>query len=203
MNPIRTTGTLAALGLAVLAYAASPAQADPPAMGMGMQHPGMGMTAHGEMGMGMDHHAMGMGMMGHGGMGHEMRPHNAAVHFLMMADALGLDDTQKDKLRKLRDDWIETNSTNEERLEAAQADLNAMLTADTFDLKPVDAQLAIVGKIEGQLWHAFAAQLKGIKDLLTDDQRARLRDHHRMGGSGMGMGPGMMDPGMMGTGYDE
>lgn len=201
MNPIRTAWAPAAWSFAALGLVATPVLADPPGMGMG-QHPGMGM-AHGAMGM--EAHGMGMGMTGHGGMGHEMRPHDAAAHFLLMADTLGLDDTQKDKLRKLRDDWIESNAANEARLTAAQADLGVMLAADTIDLKPVNAQLAIVGKIEGQLWQAFAAQLKAVKDLLTEDQRARLRDWHR-GGPGAGMGPGMgmgMGPGMMGWGYDE
>jgi len=184
MNPIRNAA--AALGVAALVLAAGPVLAEPPGMGMG--HPGMGME-HGGMGMGTDH---GMGMQHGGATGHETRPHNAALHFLQMADALGLDDAQKARLRKLRDDWIESNAANEARLKAAESDLGTMLAADTFDLKPVDAQLAVIGKVEGQLWHAFAAQLKEIKDLLTDDQRARLRERHRMGpGMGMGMGQGM------------
>jgi len=197
MNPIRTALGAAVLGTAVLALTAAPALAEPP--GMGMQQPGAG--PHAGMGMsgGMGH--KGMGMHG-GGMGHAMRPHNAAAHFIAMADALGLDDAQKARLQKLRDEWIESNAANEARLKAAEADLNRMLAADTIDLKPVDAQLAIVGKVEGQLWHAFAAQLKSIKDLLTDDQRARLREHHRMG-MGSGMGGSGMGPGMMGPGYDE
>jgi hypothetical protein len=210
MNPIRTPGRTAwapaAWGLAALGLVATPALADPP-MGPGMH--GAGMEAMDSGDMGMDHHGMGM----HGGMGHEMRPHNAAAHFLMMADTLGLDDGQKDRLRKLRDDWIEANAANEARLKAAQEDLGNMLGADTIDLKPANAQLAIIGKVEGQLWQAFVGQLKTIKDLLTDDQRARLRDWHHRGpgmGMGFGMGPGMgsgmgpgMDPGMRGQGYDE
>jgi hypothetical protein len=208
MNPTRTSGRTAwapaAWGLAALGLVATPALADPP-MGPGMHGAGMGAMDGGEMGM--DHHDMGM----HGGMGHEMRPHNAAAHFLMMADALGLDEGQKDRLRKLRDDWIEANAANEARLKAAQEDLGNMLAADTIDLKPANAQLAIIGKVEGQLWQAFVGQLKTIKDLLTDDQRARLRDwHHRGPGMGFGMGPGMgsgmgpgMGPGMRGQGYDE
>ncbi len=204
MRPTRTPGRTpwapAAWTLAALCLVATPALADPPGKGM---HPGMGMQ-HGGMGMGKDH---GMGY------GHGMRPHNAAIHFLAMSDRLGLDDAQVAELRKLRDDWIESNATNEARLKAAQADLSELLAADSIDMKAADAQLAVVGKVEGQLWHAYVAQLKDIKDLLTDDQRARLRSWHSgMGhgpGMGMGMGPGMgMQPGMgmgpgMGSGYDE
>jgi len=180
----RIAGTLAG-GMLAAALLASPALADPPD---GMGHPPMGGMGHPPMA-GMGHPGMGGMMDGHDhgamgrhpGGGHEYGPHNAAVHFLGMADFLGLDDTQRDRLRKLRDDWIEANSTNEERLEAAQADLGDMLAADTIDLKAVNEQLTIVGKVEGQLWRAFAAQLAAIKEMLTDDQRARLREHHRMG----------------------
>jgi Spy/CpxP family protein refolding chaperone len=182
MNPKRTPWVPAAWALAALALAATPALAEPPGMGhASMDHGGMGMQHGAKMG---------------GGEGHGMRPHNAAVHFLQMADALGLDDAQKARLRKLRDEWIESNAANEARLKAAEADLKGMLSADTFDLKAVDTQLSMVGKVEGQLWHAFAAQLAEIKGMLTDDQRARLRQRHGMG-PGMGMSPGMgMGPGM-------
>lgn len=174
----RTGWTLAGAMLAA-ALLATPALADPPA---GMGHPQMGGMGHPPMS-GMGHPGMGEMMNRHheGKGGHDFGPHNAAVHFLRMADFLGLDDTQQDRLRKLRDDWIEANSTNEERLEAAEADLREMLAADMIDLKAVNAQLAIVGKVEGQLWRAFAAQLAAIKEMLTDDQRARLREHHRRG----------------------
>jgi Spy/CpxP family protein refolding chaperone len=186
MNPKRTPWVPAAWALAALALAATPALAEPPGMGhAGMGHAGMGHGGMGHGGMGMQHG----GKMG-GGEGHGMRPHNAAVHFLQMADALGLDDAQKARLRKLRDEWIESNAANEARLKAAEADLKGMLSADTFDLKAVDTQLSMVGKVEGQLWHAFAAQLAEIKDMLTDEQRARLRQRHGMG-AGMGMRPGM------------
>jgi Spy/CpxP family protein refolding chaperone len=158
---------------------AAPALADPPGAGTrpGMAgHPGMGMQG----GMGM-HGGSGMGM--HGGMGmgrgQGLQPHNAAAHFLKMADALDLDDGQRAKLRKLRDAWIDNNASNEARLRAAQADLKALLFADTFDLKAVDAVLEKIGPIEGQLWRDYAQQLLEIKSMLNDDQRARLRQRMR------------------------
>jgi len=140
---------------------------------MGM--PGMGM--HGGMG--------GMGMRGdqgmrHGGKeGHRFGPHNAAVHFIGMADMLGLDAGQVQKLQDMRDAWIEANSTKEARLKAAEADVKGLLSADDIDMKAVDAKLALIGQLEGPLWHDFARQLADIKGLLTDDQKAKLRQHHR------------------------
>jgi Spy/CpxP family protein refolding chaperone len=161
---------------------AAPALADPPAAGT---HPGMaahqGMGMHGGSGMGM-RDGMGMGDGKGMGRGQGLQPHNAAVHFLKMADALGLDAGQRAKLRKLRDAWIDNNASNEARLRAAQDDLRALLFADTFDLKAVDAVLEKIGPIEGQLWRDYAQQLLEIKSMLNDDQRARLRARmHRMG----------------------
>jgi Spy/CpxP family protein refolding chaperone len=168
--------------LLALPLAAAPALADPPAgmgPGMGGMHPGMGMGMG--MGPGMDMPpggGMGMGMGERGG-DHGLQPHNAAVHFLRMADALGLDAGQLDKLRKLRDAWIDNNAAAEAHLEAAQNDLKALLFADTIDTKAVETKLAEIGPIEGQLWRAFAQQLLEIKAMLTDDQRARLRERMR------------------------
>jgi hypothetical protein len=178
--PAAGTGlwTLTLAGALALALTASPALADPPA-GMGPMHPGMGtgMGMGSEMGPGMGSGG-GMGMQGKGG-SHGFGPHNAAVHFLKMADALGLDAGQVAKLRQLRDDWIDNNAASEARLEAAQSDLKALLFADSIDLKAVEAALARIGPIEAQLWRAFAQQLLEIKGMLNDDQRARLKTRMR------------------------
>lgn len=169
--------------LLTLLLAATPALADPPPgmgthSGMGM-HPGMGMGQGMGPEMGMHADGMGMGMGDHGGGGHGFGPHNAAIHFLKMADALGLDGAQTAKLRKLRDAWIDTNAASEAHLEAAQNDLKGLLFADSIDLKAVEGKLAEIGPIESQLWRAFAQQLLEIKAMLNDDQRAHLRERMR------------------------
>ena len=133
----------------------------------------------------------GMGMQGHGYMGsghdrHGMRPHNAAAHFIQMADVLELKDDQVAKLVKMRDDYIAKNATTEEELKAAYSDLPRLLYADDIDMKAVDAQFSKIGKLEPQLWHAFAQQLHDIKAMLTPDQKAALSMLHQMGHQGMG-----------------
>lgn len=171
---MKTRRRVSLLVMLLTGLLAAPALADPPA-GMGM-HPGMGvhppMGAGSGPGMGMGMHE---GMGDHGRGGHGLQPHNAAIHFLKMADALGLDAGQVEKLRKLRDDWIDNNAANEAHLAAAQGDLRRMLFADTIDRKAVEDELAKIGPIEGQLWRAFVQQLLEIKNMLTDEQRARLR----------------------------
>ena len=143
--------------------------------GMG-EHPGMGMQGHGGMAMGKS--------SGHGQ--HGMRPHNAAVHFLKMADALDITDDQRAKLIKLRDDYIAKNATTEAQLKAGYSDLPGLLHANDIDMKAADALLNKVGKLEAQLWHAFAQQLHDIKALLTTEQKSALNDMHRMPHPGMG-----------------
>jgi hypothetical protein len=123
-----------------------------------------------------------MGGHGDGMKGHGFGPHNAAVHFIAMADTLGLDDGQITRLREMRDAWIEANSAKQARLKAAEADLKRLLAADDIQMKEVDAELALIGQIEGPLWRDFAVQLKDIKDLLSKDQKARLRERHRRWG---------------------
>jgi len=180
---------IAFTGLLGAALAGAPAAlADPPGgPGMGRMEPGMGpgMGMHPGMGGGMGP-GMGMGGMhgdGHGMGQHRLQPHNAALHFLKMADVLGLDAGQMEKLRKLRDAWIDNNAANEAHLEAAQSDLQDMLFADSIDRKAVENKLAEIGPIEGQLWRAFVQQLLEIKATLTDAQKAKLRqfrDRHPM-----------------------
>jgi Spy/CpxP family protein refolding chaperone len=113
------------------------------------------------------------------GMGPMLQPHNAAVHFLDMAGALGLDDAQVAKLRRLRDAWIANNSTNEARLEAAEIDLQALLFARSVDRRAIEDEVAQIGPMESQLRLAFTQQLLEIDQMLTDPQKARLREIRR------------------------
>jgi Spy/CpxP family protein refolding chaperone len=178
-NRLPTLATAFACLLGAALAGAPAALADPPAgPGPGMMGPGMGMHPgmgdHMEMG-----GAMGMGEMhgeGHGMDHRGLQPHNAAVHFLKMADELGLDAGQVAKLRKLRDAWIENNAASEAHLAAAQDDLQTLLFADSIDRKAVENKLAEIGPIESQLWRAFAQQLLEIKEMLTDPQKAKLRE---------------------------
>ncbi len=169
----RWAGGLALL-LAGAAAAASPGMMVSPMGMMGMKE---GMKAHG---------------YGHGH--HALAPHNAAAHFLMMAGRLGLDEQQRRRLRELRDRWIEEHAADEARLRAARQDLQAVLRADTIDRAKAEELLGRIGQLEQGLWRAFIEQLATIKEMLTPEQRQRLRMMHRMmkgHGMGMPMGGGM------------
>lgn len=139
-------------------------------------HPGMPMEGHGQMGMG---GGMDYGM-------HGLQPHNAAEHFLKMGPSLKLTDDQTKQLTKLRDDYIQKNATTEEQLKAAYGDIGRTLYADDVDLNAADALFGKIGKMEGQLWHAYAQQLHDIKAMLTPEQKKALKDMWKEGHDKMG-----------------
>lgn len=143
-------------------------------------HSGMEMSGHGY------GHGMGMGMGG--GMGHGMRgmqPHNAAEHFLKMGPALNLTDAQITQLTKLRDEYIEKNATTGEQLKVANEDLARALYGDSVDMNAVNALFEKIGKMDGQLWHAYAQQLHDIKAMLTAEQKKSLDAMWQDGHPGM------------------
>lgn len=130
-------------------------------------HPHMHMEGH-------DHR----GMMGHGVQ--NLRPHNAAEHFLQMANRLNLSNDQIKQLTKMRDDYIDKYALTEDQLKAAFDDLGRALFADDVDMKIVTPLLEKIGKLDAQLWPAFAQQLHDIKALLNSDQKKALKEmwHH-------------------------
>jgi Spy/CpxP family protein refolding chaperone len=144
---IQRTATIAGLTAMLIAFSAgfSAVRADSE---MGC-HSRMGMGGHGF------GHGMGMwGGMGHGM--HGMHPHNAAEHFLKMGPSLNLTDDQTKQLTKLRDEYIEKNATTADQLKVAYEDLSRALYADSVDMDTVNALFEKIGKMDSQLWHAYA-----------------------------------------------
>ena len=137
-------------------------------------------------GMGMNSHGHGHDM--HSGWGHGMRgmkPHNAAEHFLKMGQYLNLTTDQVKQLTKLRDDYIEKYATTEEQLKVANEDLGRALYGDSVDMNAVNALFEKIGKMDGQLWHAYAQQLHDIKAMLTTEQKQSLNAMWHDGHHGM------------------
>lgn len=125
------------------------------------------------------------------GVGRGMQPHNIASHFLSMAKPLKLSDDQIKQLTQWRDAYLEKNATAEEQLKAAKADLTRELFADEIDLAKVEALFERIGRLDAQLWRAFAKQLHDVKALLTSEQKKSMKamwseKHH--GGHGMSHG---------------
>ena len=133
------------------------------------------------------------GSWDHGGGG--MRPHNVAAHFLKMDDMLNLTADQIKKLTGMRDEYIQKNAAAEDQLKAAYDDVRRTLWSDQVDMKAANALFDKVGKLESQLWRAFAQQLHDIKAMLTPEQRELLSGMWDDGPHGMGAMHGGMPMG--------
>jgi len=178
--PISRTALAIALG-AVLAFCLAPvsdALAEP-------HHPDRAkLSYHHEGGSGHGSSNKGHGYKSHGGKhgkGHTLQPHNGAVHFLKMADRLGLDDGQVHRLQTMRDQFSEAHAVHLAQLKAAQGDLQRVMYTDTVNLSDAKALLATIDTLENTLWPAFIEQIHDIKAMLDDGQRQRLSDMHRHG----------------------
>jgi len=108
-----------------------------------------------------------------------MKPHNAAVHFLQMKDALGLSEKQVSELKGLRDAYRAENTVNEAKLESAQEQLKEILEEDTINLDKADAKLKEIGSLEGQVWSVFVKHLAKIKSIVPKEQMKKM--HGRRG----------------------
>lgn len=115
---------------------------------------------------------------------HEVKPHNAALHMLMLAHVIGLKHDQVQKLMKMRDEYIRHNAVAEKMIKVERMDLKWLLYADHFDKMAVNKKLEDIGKLEGQLWDAYVNQLAQISTLLTQQQKDKLKEiyspHHHM-----------------------
>ncbi|MHB8481610.1 MAG: Spy/CpxP family protein refolding chaperone [Nitrospiria bacterium] len=134
-----------------------------------------------------EHHEMGgmsHGMdypMGYHGyqMGYMMKPHNAAVHFLQMKEALGLNEKQVNELKALRDAYRTENGTNEARLRTAEQELKELMEEDTINLEKAEAKLKEIGGLEGPLWLSFVRQLAKIKSIVPKEQMKKMHEMKR------------------------
>jgi hypothetical protein len=127
--------------------------------GMGMEHPGMGQMWNHEQG---------------GGKPHWMKPHNAAVHFLQMKDALGLSEKQVSDLKGLRDAYRTENTVNEAKLKSAEEELRELMEEDTINLEKTEAKLKEIGALEGPVWSSFVKQLAKIKTIVPKEQMKKM-----------------------------
>jgi len=145
----------------------------------GMEHPSM--EGHPGMDGGWGH---GYGHeYGGGGRDHWMKPHNAAVHFLEMKDALGLNEKQITELKGLRDSYRAENEVNEAKLKIAEDELRELLQEDAINLEKAEGKLKEIGALEGPVWSGFIKQLARIKAIIPKEQMRKM--HQMRGGQPM------------------
>ncbi|MBI3352276.1 MAG: hypothetical protein HY036_06830 [Nitrospirae bacterium] len=108
-----------------------------------------------------------------------MKPHNAAIHFLQMKDALELSEKQVNDLKTLRDAYRAENGLNEAKLKTAEQELREIMEEDTINLEKAEAKLKEIGALEGPLWSSFVRQLAKIKTLVPKEQMKKMHEMKR------------------------
>jgi len=116
-----------------------------------------------------------------GGFG--MMPHNAAVHFLQMKEALKLNDKQITDLKGLRDSYRSENTVNEAKLKVAEEELRDLMFEDSINVEKAESKIKEIESLKGQLWQSFVRQLARIKAIVPKEQMKMLHEHrgHPMG----------------------
>lgn len=116
-----------------------------------------------------------------GGMG--MRTH---MH-QMMAEHLGLSDGQREKMRDIHERQARRNIQTRADLQLAQMDLRQMLRAERVDRGAIDAQIDRIARLKTDQAHARMATMLDAREVLTSEQREKLkamRMHGPMAGDG-------------------
>ena len=144
-----------------------------------------------------EHEEMGDHPMMHHGMEHPrvqgeeckrnfgwMKPHNAAVHFLEMKDALKLNEKQVSELKALRDSYRAENTVNEAKLKVAEEELRELLFEDTVNVEKTESKIKEIENLKGNLWLSFVRQMAKIKTIVPKEQMKTLHEsgpmHHDM-----------------------
>jgi len=179
--------------LAALLATGVPAQADDPDMmancPMGMLGGGMGRGMMGDGMMG----GMGMGMTGGMGMGMMGSMHGAPFQML------DLTSEQRTKINKIHDELRRKNWEALGKIQDEEAKLRDLYAADKRDPKAIGAVYGSIYALKRQMIEAGIDAHNRMEALLSDAQRAQLkqiRGSMDPGARGM-MGPGGMPRGMM------
>lgn len=161
-----------------------------------VQGMGGGMTEQG-MNCCMMRQGMHGGMMG-GMMGDMMGQamHGGFNFYLNRVDDLDLSQAQTEKLRDMRLEFEKGNIQRKAAIEVAQVELKQLKMSDNVDLKKVEAKIREIQNKKADLEVAtFQAQVEA-KNVLTAEQKAKLKAEACPFCRGM-HGKGMMHKGMM------
>jgi len=165
----RTITTLATI-LLVLPLAAL-AQGGPACDGYGPGPMGMGQGTGRGMGPGMQG-----GMMHHGGFGKGHRGGMAMAALLRNADEIGLTEQQQTDLKKMAETFQIDRIDREAALDKAEVKLRSLMTDDKASESQVLAQIDQVSKLKADLQKMRYQHLKQVQSLLSDDQKAKIKE---------------------------
>lgn len=167
---------------AALVALASTAIAQPGPKGAGPgADPGAGMPGHGPM---MMHARHGGPMPGGPGMGMHGRGKRGAFieHLLAAGDQINLTDAQRDKLRQIRRSSPAALMPKRQAVAEAQLDLHDVVDKDKADAAELRRAHDKVLKARSDLAAATFDLRVQVREMLTPEQRQKIRDHLRGAG---------------------
>jgi Spy/CpxP family protein refolding chaperone len=140
------------------------------------------------------------GQMGFGGGGHLLRmAENPRVR-----QYLGLTDDQVARLHKLGVDAEEAGVKNRAQMEINRIELRELMRADNPDQSAIMAKLDQINELRGSMEKQGVQTFLDARNVLTAEQRAKIKTFMENRGSGMGRRPGMErrgGPGGWGPGH--
>lgn len=114
------------------------------------------------------------------GMNRWMKPHNAAVHFLHMKEALALNEKQVSELKVLRDTYRSETTINEAKLRMAKEELREILEEDAINVEKAEAKIKEIGALRESIWTSFVKQMAKIKAIVPKEQMKKLHERYPM-----------------------
>lgn len=119
------------------------------------------------------------GMMGHMPMMHGMmgRMHGmpALQMLLFLSDELGLDEEQVTSIKKIGFDFQKEAIQKNADLSISGVELNALLSQDDIDLEQAQEKIQQIANLEGEMKIAQIRAFIDIKEVLTEEQRAKVK----------------------------
>jgi len=146
--------------------------------------------------------APGMGRGGPVWMNDDDDDDNRHLMFMQKGCMMGmnLSDDQQQKIEKLRLDHQKSMLEIRSEMHQFRTKMKLLITADKFDQKAVDELAGKIAKAHEKLTGMMAKHLRGVRDILTDEQKVKFDQKiisGKMGFQGQGPHPGMKGrPGM-------
>ncbi len=149
-------------------------------------HKDMGSKGHGSSHYGKDSKGHDYGHSGHAygrhGYGRHMGPHQSASqfiqHILKFKQAMAITDDQENQLQTISTNFKKTKIKMKAEVELANLDLHELLRNDQADLSDIESQLKNVHALKADLIMASVKAKREAKNVLTDEQRQRMKAVH-------------------------
>jgi len=122
-----------------------------------------------------------MGGMGMGRHGDRMMMSPGAMH------RLDLDEDQRERMREMRREQMVEHAERQARMLELREDMDALLREEQPDPDAVEDLHARMAEHHGRMLADRVRMRNAMHDLMTDEQRERMREMRQRGDRGMGM----------------